>query len=55
MTLSNEDLLAISQLLDAKLISALQPVKDELTEVKLHIKNILEPQIQLFIKKFQNI
>lgn len=52
MALSNEDLLAISQLLDTKLASALQPVKDELTDVKLHIENILEPQIHLPIENY---
>lgn len=43
MSLTNEDLLAISQLLDvkldSKLKSELQPLKDDIRDIKLHLEN----------------
>ncbi len=39
MALTNEDLLAISQLLDIKLKAELQPIKDEQTRINLIIEN----------------
>ena len=47
MALTSEDLFAISQLLDVKLNSALQPIKDDTRDIKLHIENDIKPQIQL--------
>ena len=37
MALTSEDLFAISQLLDVKLNSALQPIKDDTRDIKLDI------------------
>lgn len=47
MALTNEDLLAISQLLDTKLKAELQPLKDDIRDIKLDIENTIKPQIQL--------
>lgn len=63
MALSNEDLLAISQLLDIKIKSSLQselqPLKDELRDMKqritsivLHIKNTTDKNIQLLAENY---
>lgn len=63
MALSNEDLLAISQLLDIKLKSSLQselqPLKDELRDMKqritsiaLHIENTTDKNIQLLAENY---
>lgn len=52
MTLSSEDLLAISQLLDVKLKSALQPIKDDIRDIKLDIENDIKPQIQLLAENY---
>ena len=46
MALTSEDLFAISQLLDVKLNSALQPIKDDTRDIKLDIENDIKPQIQ---------
>ena len=46
MALTSEDLFAISQLLDVKLNSALQPIKDDIRVIKLDIVNDIKPQIQ---------
>lgn len=46
MALTNEDLLAISQLLDtkldSKLKSELQPIKDDIRDIKIHLENITD-------------
>ena len=51
MALTNEDLLAISQLLDvkldAKLKSELQPLKDDIRDIKLYLENVTDKNIQL--------
>ena len=51
MTLTNEDLLAISQLLDvkldAKLKSELQPLKDDIRDIKLHLENVTDKNIKI--------
>lgn len=51
MALTNEDLLAISQLLDVKLDSKLkaelQPLKDDIRDIKLHLENVTDKNIQL--------
>ena len=63
MALSNEDLLAISQLLDVKIKSSLQselqPLKDELRDMKqritsiaLHIENTTDKNIQLLAENY---
>lgn len=63
MALSNEDLLAISQLLDIKIKSSLQselqPLKDELRDMKqritsivLHIENTTDKNIQLLAENY---
>ena len=54
MALTNEDLLAISQLLDVKLDSKLktelQPLKDDIRDIKLHLENVTDKNIQLLAK-----
>ena len=56
MALSNEDLLAISQLLDIKLKSALQaelqPLKDHIRYIKLHLENETDKRIQLLAENY---
>ncbi|MCI9025526.1 MAG: hypothetical protein HFG92_14030 [Dorea sp.] len=56
MTLTNEDLLAISQLLDvkldAKLKSELQPLKDDIRDIKLHLENVTDKNIQLLAESY---
>ncbi len=56
MTLTNEDLLAISQLLDvkldSKLKSELQPLKDDIRDIKLHLENITDKNIQLLAENY---
>lgn len=42
MALTNEDLLAISQLLDAKL----NPINDRLTQIELQQENEMLPRLQ---------
>ena len=42
MALTNEDLLAISQLLDAKL----KPISDDTRNIKLHLENHMLPRLQ---------
>ncbi|MXP77197.1 hypothetical protein GN277_17990 [Lachnospiraceae bacterium WCA-9-b2] len=56
MALTNEDLLAISQLLDvkldAKLKSELQPLKDDIRDIKLHLENVTDKDIQLLAENY---
>ncbi len=52
MALTNKDLLAISQLLNVKLNSALQPIKDDIRDIKLDIENDIKPQIQLLAENY---
>ena len=56
MALTNEDLLAISQLLDvkldAKLKSELQPLKDDIRDIKLHLENVTDKDIQLSAENY---
>ena len=56
MALTNEDLLAISQLLDvkldSKLKSELQPLKDNIRDIKLHLENITDKNIQLLAENY---
>ena len=47
MALTNEDLLAISQLLDAKFQSELQPIRDDIRDIKLDIENDIKPKLRL--------
>ena len=51
MALTNADLLAISQLLDvkldAKLKSELQPLKDDIRDIKLHLENVTDKNIKI--------
>ena len=49
MALTNEDLLAISQLLDAKLKAEIQPIKNEMQTLRSeiqHVKSELKAEIQ---------
>lgn len=46
MTLTNEDLLAISQLLDTKLKSNLAPIENRLTNIELTLENDILPRLQ---------
>ena len=56
MALTNEDLLAISQLLDvkldSKLKSELQPLKDDIRDIKLHLENVTDKNIQLLAENY---
>ena len=56
MALTNDDLQAISQLLDtkldSKLKSELQPVKDSIRDIKLHLENVTDRNIQLLAENY---
>lgn len=59
MTLTNEDLLAISQLLDVKLKAELEPLKkdvksirEEQTRINLIIENEIQHDIQLLAENY---
>lgn len=56
MSLTNDDLLAISQLLDVKLDSKfqakLQPLKDDIRDIKLHLENVTDKNIQLLAENY---
>ena len=59
MALTNEDLLAISQLLDVKLDSKLKPIKDDVkslrdeqTRINLIIENEIQHDIQLLAENY---
>ena len=52
MALTNDDLLAISGLLDTKLKAELQPIKDDIRDIKLDIENIIKPQIRLLAENY---
>lgn len=59
MALTNEDLLAISQLLDVKLDSIkkaeLQPLKDDIRDIKLHLENVTDKNVQLLAEEYESI
>ena len=42
MTLTNEDLLAISQLLDVKLKAAIQPIKNEIQTLQSELQTEIQ-------------
>ena len=42
MTLTKEDLSAISQLLDVKLKAELRPIKDDIRDISQHLENVDE-------------
>lgn len=48
----NELLFAISDIFDKKLNSALQPLQDDITNIKLKIENTIEPQIKLLAENY---
>ena len=48
----NELLLAISDLLDKKLDSRLQPLQNDIRDIKLDIENVIKPQIQLLAENY---
>jgi len=52
MALTNDDLLAISQLLDTKLKHELQPIKNDIRDIKLDIENTIKPQIRLLAENY---
>ena len=56
MALTNEDLLAISQLLDTKLDSKLkaelQPIKDDIRDIKIHLENVTDNNISLLAENY---
>lgn len=59
MALTNEDLLAISQLLDTKLDAKLEPLKVDIQEVKndvlsikINIENVIKPDIKLLAENY---
>jgi hypothetical protein len=46
MALTNDDLLAISQLLDAKLKSNLIPIENRLKRIEVRLENDISPRLQ---------
>ena len=48
----NELLLAISDLIDKKLDSKLQPLQDDITSIKIDIENTIKPQLQLLSENY---
>ena len=48
----NELLLAISDLLDKKFDSRLQPLQNDIRDIKLDIENVIKPQIQLLAENY---
>ena len=48
----NELLLALSDIIDKKLKSELQPIKDDIRNIKLDIENNIKPQINLLAENF---
>lgn len=48
----NELLLAISDMMDKKLKSELQPVKDDIRDIKLDLENVIKPNIQLLAENY---
>lgn len=48
----NELLLAISDIFDKKLQSALQPIKDDINSIKIDIENGVKPQINLLSENY---
>lgn len=48
----NELLLAISDMMDKKLKSELQPIRDDIRDIRLHIENIITPQIGLLAENY---
>lgn len=55
MALTSEDLSVISQLLDTKksiVQSELQPIKDDIRDIKLHIENVTDKSIQLLTENY---
>lgn len=53
---NDELLLAMSDLMDVKLKSALgaelQPIKDDIRDIKLHIENVTDKNIQLLAENY---
>ena len=47
MSLTNEDLLAISNIMDKKLDERLQPIHDSNVGIKLHLENVTDKNIQI--------
>ena len=48
----NELLLAMAELIDKKLESQLQPLKDDIRDIKLTIENNIIPNIQLLAENY---
>ncbi len=48
----NELLLAISDMLDKKLQSRLEPIQNDIRDIKLTIENTLRPQISLLAENY---
>lgn len=48
----NELLLAMAELIDKKLESQLQPLKDDIRDIKLTIENNITPNIQLLAENY---
>jgi len=52
MALTNEDLLALSDLLDKKLDAKLQPLENDIRDIKLEIENTIKPQLNLLTENY---
>lgn len=48
----HELLLAISDLIDQKMSSGLQPLKDDIRDIKLHLELITDKNIQLLAENY---
>lgn len=48
----NEMLLAISNLLDTKLDAKLEPIKNDIRNIQLHLENIVDPKLQLIYENY---
>ncbi|MCI8269545.1 MAG: hypothetical protein HFG57_05220 [Lachnospiraceae bacterium] len=52
MMVDNELLSALSDLLDQKLKSELQPIREDIRDIKLNIENVICPQINLLAENY---
>lgn len=48
----NELLLALSDMIDKKLDSKLEPIKNDIRDIKLDIENDIKPHINLLIENY---
>lgn len=51
----NELLLALSDMMDKKLDAKLQPIRDDTTDIKLHLENVTDKNISLLAENHGNL